>query len=79
MTLLLALTLVLVAVVGTAVVAARDPVLQAVVASAFGLTLALVFLFFEAPDVAMAVIVVGVVAVPLMVLVTMAAIRGGER
>ncbi|MDP8970235.1 MAG: DUF4040 domain-containing protein [Actinomycetota bacterium] len=78
MTVLLVVTLVIVAVAATAVVLTHDPVPQAVVASVFGLSLAMVFLAFEAPDVAMAVIVVGVVAVPLMVLVTMASIRGGE-
>ncbi len=79
MTPLLVVTLLLTAVTGSAVVLTRDPVRQAVVSSVFGMALLLLFLTLEAPDVAMAVIVVNVVAIPLMVLLTMANIRGGER
>ncbi|MBW3576588.1 MAG: DUF4040 domain-containing protein [Actinobacteria bacterium] len=73
------LALLLVAAAGTAVVATRDPVRQSVVASVFGSTLAVLFLLFEAPGVAMAMIVVGIVAVPVMVLFTMAAVRANQR
>lgn len=79
MTPLLVVTLALTAVTGTAVILTHNPVLQAVVSSVFGLSLTLLFLTLEAPDVAMAVIVVNVVAIPLLVLVTMANIRGGEQ
>ncbi len=78
MTFALVAALLLVAVSGTAVVLTRDPLHQAVVQSFFGLALAAAFLLLQAPGVAMAIIVVGVVAVPVMVLVTMANVRGGE-
>lgn len=64
--------LVLVAVGGTAVVLVRDPLRQAIVAGVFGLMLALLFLAFQAPDVALSQIVVGSIALPLMIILTLA-------
>lgn len=64
--------LVLVAVGGTAVVLVRDPLRQAIVASVFGLLLALLFFAFQAPDVALSQIVVGSVALPSMIILTLA-------
>jgi energy-converting hydrogenase B subunit D len=64
--------LVLVAVGGTAVVLVRDPLRQAIVAGVFGLVLALLFFAFQAPDVALSQIVVGSVALPLMIVLTLA-------
>lgn len=64
---------------GTCVVAARDPVRQAILASFFGISLALLFFVWQAPDVALSEIVVGAVALPLMILLTLAKVRGGER
>ena len=64
--------LVLVAVGGTAVVLVRDPLRQAIVASVFGLLLALLFFAFQAPDVALSQIVVGTVALPSMIILTLA-------
>jgi len=64
--------LVLVAVGGTAVVLVRDPLRQAIVSSVFGLLLALLFFAFQAPDVALSQIVVGSVALPLMIVLTLA-------
>ena len=75
---LVLIALLLVAAGGTAVVLTRDPVHQAVVASFFGLCLAMLCLVLDAPGVAMAIIVVGVAAIPLMVLTTVANARGGE-
>ena len=69
--------LVLVAAGGPAVVLARDPLRQAVVASFYGLLLALLFFVFQAPDVALSQIVVGTVALPLMILLAIAKVRGG--
>jgi uncharacterized MnhB-related membrane protein len=63
--------LVLVAAGGTAVVLVRDPLRQAIVASVFGLLLALLFFAFQAPDVALSQIVVGSVALPLMIILTL--------
>ena len=72
MTVLQGTLLVLVAVGGTAVVLVRDPLRQAIVASVFGLLLALLFFAFQAPDVALSQIVVGSVALPLMIVLTLA-------
>ncbi len=71
--------LLLVGAVGTCVVAARDPLRQAIVASFFGIVLALLFFVLQAPDVALSEIVVGAVALPLMILLTLAKVRGGEK
>jgi uncharacterized MnhB-related membrane protein len=71
--------LLLVAVGGTAVVGTRDPLRQAMVASFFGILLAILFFVLQAPDVALSEIVVGAVALPLMILLSLAKIRGGEK
>lgn len=71
--------LLLVAGAGTCVVAVRDPLRQAIVASFFGILLAILFFVLQAPDVALSEIVVGAVALPLMILLALAKIRGGER
>ena len=67
-----ALLLLLMGFVGTTVVLARDPLRQAIVAGIFGLLLALLFFAFQAPDVALSQIVVGSVALPLMIVLTLA-------
>jgi energy-converting hydrogenase B subunit D len=59
--------LVAVALGGTAVVLAREPARQALVASVYGFALAILFLAFQAPDVALSQIVVGAVALPAMI------------
>jgi energy-converting hydrogenase B subunit D len=41
------------------------------VASVFGLTLAILFLTFQAPDVALSQIVVGAIALPAMIMLTL--------
>ena len=74
-----ATVLVLVGMGGTAVVAVRDPLRQAMVASLFGILLAILFFVLQAPDVALSEIVVGAVALPLMILLSLAKIRGGGR
>jgi energy-converting hydrogenase B subunit D len=71
--------LMLVAAGGTAVVFTRDPLRQAMVASFFGILLAILFFALQAPDVALSEIVVGAVALPLMILLSLAKIRGGQR
>jgi energy-converting hydrogenase B subunit D len=60
--------LVTVALGGTAVVLAREPARQALVTSVYGLALAVLFLAFQAPDVALSQIVVGAVALPVMII-----------
>jgi energy-converting hydrogenase B subunit D len=64
--------LVLVAVGGTAVVLARDPLRQAIVAGVFGVLLGVLFFAFQAPDVALSQIVVGSLALPAMIILTLA-------
>lgn len=67
--------LLLVAVGATAVVAVRDPLRQAVVASLYGLILGILFFVFQAPDVALSQTVVGAVALPLMILLALAKVK----
>jgi uncharacterized MnhB-related membrane protein len=77
LTILQAVVLLLVAAAGTGVVLTRDPLNQAVGVSFFGLLLAILFLVFQAPDVSLSAIVVGALALPLMLLLALAKIRGG--
>ena len=71
--------LVLVAVGGTILVFTRDVGAQPIVLSVFGLILALMFMIFQAPDVALSQIVVGAVGLPLMVLLAIAKLRRDEQ
>jgi energy-converting hydrogenase B subunit D len=66
-----------VAVSATSVVLARDPLRQAMVASIYGLVLGILFFVFQAPDVALSQTVVGAVALPMMILLALAKVRGG--
>ena len=70
--------LALVAIVGTAVVFARDPLKQAMVVGVYGFLLAVLFFVFQAPDVALSEIVIATVALPLMILLALAKIREHE-
>ncbi|WP_019925456.1 DUF4040 domain-containing protein [Nocardia sp. BMG111209] len=72
---LLAVVLVLVALVATILVGTDDPQRQSVLLSVYGVLLALLFLLLGAPDVALSQIAVGTAVVPLMVLLTVRAIR----
>lgn len=67
--------LLLVAASGTAVVFSRDPNSQPIGISFFGLILALMFMLFQAPDVALSQIVIGTVGLPLMILLALAKLR----
>ena len=79
MTALQVVCLVAVGVAGTAVVLTRDPLRQVVSSAVLGVALAVLFFAFGAPDVALSQIVVAGVAVPVMVLLTLAKIRTDER
>ena len=68
--------IVLVGVAGTAVVLARDPLRQAFVNGVLGLALVILFVIFQAPDVALSMAVVSGVGVPFIVLVALAKIKG---
>lgn len=73
------LILLFVAGAGAGVVFAREPLAQAVVVSFYGLILAIMFMVFQAPDVALSQIVVGAVALPLMVLLALARVKKQSR
>ena len=67
--------LLLTAFMATAVVLTRDPARQAIVLSAYGLALAVLFVVLQAPDVAMSQTAIGTVVVPLIVMLAVHAIR----
>lgn len=75
MTFLGTLILIMVACAGAGVVLTRDPLSQCVAVSYYGLLLALMFFIFQAPDVALAQVAVGAVALPLMILLALAKIQ----
>ena len=70
--------LILVAVGATAVVLIRDPVRQVLALSVYGVLLAVLFLVFQAPDVTLSELTVGAVALPIVLLLTLAKIRKRE-
>jgi uncharacterized MnhB-related membrane protein len=70
-----AVALLLVAAAGGAVAVTRDPTRQVILTGLFGLALAVLFFVFQAPDVALSQIVVGSVALPTMVLLTLRELR----
>jgi energy-converting hydrogenase B subunit D len=69
----------LVAAGAPAVVLQRDPTRQAVVYSLYGLTLAVLFLVLQAPDVALSQLVVGAVAIPVVLLAAIRRVHRRER
>jgi energy-converting hydrogenase B subunit D len=71
--------LALVALGGTGVVMASDPLRQTIVLGIFGLALAVLFFVFQAPDVALSEIVVSTVGLPVMILLALRKIREQER
>jgi uncharacterized MnhB-related membrane protein len=68
--------LVLVAFGGLGVVLARDLLRQTLLVSVYGLLMGLLFLALQAPDVALSSLVVGAVALPLMILLALAKVKG---
>lgn len=79
MTAVQAVLLVLVAAAGGLVALTRDPLRQAMLTGIFGIALALLFLAFQAPDVALSQIAVGGVAIPVMILLALAEVRAQDR
>jgi energy-converting hydrogenase B subunit D len=78
-TALIVLALTLVAVAGTAVVLTDAPERQAVTLSVFGLTLVVVFMVLQAPDVALSELGVGTAIVPLIVMLAIRTMRKDRR
>jgi energy-converting hydrogenase B subunit D len=70
--------LALVALGAPAIVFTRDPLRQIVVVGLYSWALAILFVIFAAPDVALSMIVVGAVGYPLVVLVAIARTRKGK-
>ncbi len=70
--------LVLVGVAATAVVLIRAHVRQVLALSLYGVLLAVLFLAFQAPDVTLSELTVGSVALPIVLLLTLAKIRKRE-
>jgi energy-converting hydrogenase B subunit D len=71
--------LVWVAAAGTAVVMTRDPLRQAFTAGFFGLALAFLYLSLQAGDVALSQMVVGAIALPLIVLLSLAKVGKDQK
>ncbi|HET9078794.1 MAG TPA: DUF4040 domain-containing protein [Acidimicrobiales bacterium] len=66
-------------VLGVLVVLCREPLRQSLVNGVFGLSLVILFMVLQAPDVALSEIVVGTVAFPLVLLATIARTREKQR
>jgi uncharacterized MnhB-related membrane protein len=73
-----AIALIFLGVAATVLVLTRQPVSQAILISFYGLLLAIVFVLFQAPDVALSQIVIGAIALPLMILLALAKIKKQE-
>jgi uncharacterized MnhB-related membrane protein len=72
-------SLIVVALAGTAVVFTPAPLRQVLTLGIYGLSLTLLFFVFEAPDVALSEIAVSTVGLPLIVLAALRKIREQER
>ena len=70
--------LILVALGAPSIAFTRDPLRQIVVVGLYSWALAILFVIFAAPDVALSMIVVGAVGYPLVVLVAIARTRRGK-
>lgn len=79
MTVLQIAALAAVAVGGTAVVLAPDPLRQVLVLGIYGLSLTMLFFVFQDPDVALSEIVVSTVGLPVMVLLALRKVTEQER
>lgn len=71
--------LLLLAIAGFGVVNTRDVTAQVITLGFFGLVMALIFFYFQAPDVALSQITVGAVALPLMVMLAIARMKFRDR
>lgn len=78
MTVLQIIALVLVALGGAAVVLTPEPLRQTMVLGIYGIALTLLFMVFQAPDVALSEIVVTGIGLPLIILAALRKIRQQE-
>jgi energy-converting hydrogenase B subunit D len=67
--------LILLAISGFMVVRAQNVIEQVIALSFYGLVTALMFFFFQAPDVALSQITVGAVALPLMIMLALSRMK----
>jgi energy-converting hydrogenase B subunit D len=67
--------LLLLAISGFAVVRTQDVTEQVIALGFYGLVTALMFFFFQAPDVALSQITVGAVALPLMIMLALSRMK----
>ena len=67
--------LLLVALSGFVIVRTHDVTSQVIALSFYGIIMALVFFFFQAPDVALSQITVGAVALPLMIMLAISRMK----
>jgi uncharacterized MnhB-related membrane protein len=72
-------SMLLVALGATAVVLTRDLVRQAIVLGFYGFGLVVLFVVFQAPDVALSELVVSGIAYPLVLVATIARVLAGKR
>jgi uncharacterized MnhB-related membrane protein len=70
--------LLLVGLAGTTVVLIRDPLRMTIVNAVYALALTILFLVFQAPDVALSMLVVGGIAYPIVLLAAIAKVRSGR-
>lgn len=75
MIVLQAAALLCVALGATVVVLTRDPLRQVLAFALYGVFLTLLFLFLQAPDVALSELAIGTAALPLILLVTLSKMR----
>jgi energy-converting hydrogenase B subunit D len=73
------IALLFVAAGGLAVVLARDIVRQAILFSLYGFALVVLFVVFQAPDVALSALVVSGIAYPLVLVAAIARVRERQR
>jgi energy-converting hydrogenase B subunit D len=67
--------LILIAIAGFVVVRTQDVTEQVIALGFYGLITALMFFFFQAPDVALSQITVGAVALPLMIMLALSRMK----
>ena len=71
--------LLMVGLAGTTVVLVRDPLRMTLLNSVYGLTLTILFLVFQAADVALSMLVVGGIAYPIILLAAVSKVRGERK
>ena len=71
--------LLMVGLAGTTVVLVRDPLRMTLLNAVYALTLTILFLVLQAPDVALSMLVVGGIAYPIVLLAAISKVRSAEK